>query len=127
DCLMSFLAGAPHEVLAMGSSPSRIGSRVRGSFASTYRCADGYLYLCPLTNRMWEGVARVVGRPDFLDYFPPGSRIDTRLDAENRAKLDAGIEAWTAAHTIDEGVEAFAAEGVAVSPIYTVEDVVADP
>jgi CoA:oxalate CoA-transferase len=126
DCLMSFQASSFMEVLEWGESPQRIGSRVRGSFASTYETADGYIYLAPLTAQMWEGVARVIGQPWLLDYFSTASPLDdTRL--QNREKLDAAIEAWTRSHTVEQATAAMQEAGVAASPILSIEDIVADP
>ena len=125
DCLISFQASSFMEVLTMQESPQRIGSRVRGSFASTYQAADGYVYLAPLTAQMWEGVAAVIGQPWLLDYFSTGSGgVDTRLD--HREKLDAAIESWTKARTVEEAVSALQAAGVAASSIFSIEDVIAD-
>ncbi|WP_432828675.1 CaiB/BaiF CoA transferase family protein [Dactylosporangium sp. CA-092794] len=126
DCLMSFQASSFQEVLNWHESPQRIGSRVRGSFASTYQASDGYLYLAPLTAKMWEGVAAVIGQPWILEYFSTGSNgVDTRL--EHRQPLDAAIETWTRAHTVAEATAAMQAAGVAASPILSIEDIVADP
>lgn len=125
DCLISFQASSFMEVLTMQESPQRIGSRVRGSFASTYRARDGYVYLAPLTAQMWEGVAAVIGQPWLLDYFSTGSGgVDTRL--EHREKLDTAIESWTKVRTVEQAVSAMQAAGVAASSIFSIEDVIAD-
>ncbi len=128
DCLMSFLAGSFHEVLQHGIRPERIGSRVRGSFASTYRAADGYVYLAPLTARMWEAVSRVVGQPWFLEHFSTTSgAVDTRLDPETRPRLDGAIESWTSGQRVADVVRLMSEAGVAASPILAVEDLPDDP
>lgn len=128
DCLMSFLAGSFHEVLQHGLRPERIGSRVRGSFASTYRAADGYVYLAPLTARMWEAVSRVVGQPWFLEHFSTTSDgVDTRLDPATRPRLDEAIDSWTSGHTVADVVALMSEAGVAASPILAVEDLPGDP
>ena len=125
DCLLSFQASSFQEVMRWGESPQRIGSRVRGSFASTYKASDGYVYLCPLTARMWEGVARVIGQPWLLDHFSTAAgSVDTRL--AHRAALDAAIEEWTSARTVAEAVAAMQEAGVAASSIFSIEDIVAD-
>ena len=109
----------------MQESPRRIGSRVRGSFASTYEAADGYVYLAPLTAQMWEGVADVIGQPWLLDYFSTKSGgVDTRL--QHRETLDAAIESWTKSRSVEEAVSALQAAGVAASPIFSIEDVIND-
>ncbi|MGR7027567.1 CaiB/BaiF CoA transferase family protein [Geodermatophilus sp. URMC 62] len=125
DCMMSFHGSGFMEVLQLGSKLSRIGSRVRGSYASTYRASDGYVYLAPLTGRMWQGVSRVIGKPELLLYMGEGTESDTRL--EHRDTLDALIEGWTSEHTVAEVVEQMRAAGVAGSAVHTMDEVVADP
>ncbi|HWU07622.1 MAG TPA: CoA transferase, partial [Streptomyces sp.] len=125
DCLMSFHATGFSEVLKEGKTLTRIGSRVRGSYASTYRASDGYVYLAPLTARMWQGVARVIGKPELLDYMGETPESDDRL--QHRDMLDALIEGWTSKHTVSDVVEQMRAVGVASSAVHTMDEVVADP
>ncbi|MGW0246567.1 CaiB/BaiF CoA transferase family protein [Nocardia goodfellowii] len=125
DCVMSFLSSAFSEVLLEGSTLTRIGSKVRGSYASTYRASDGYVYLAPLTARMWRGVAEVVGRPELLSFMGDGPDSDIRL--AHRDKLDALIEGWTSQHPVAEVVAQMRAVGVASSAVHTMAEVVADP
>ncbi|MFD5298922.1 CaiB/BaiF CoA transferase family protein [Streptomyces mutabilis] len=125
DCLLSFHATGYQEVLAEGKKVTRIGSKVRGSYASTYRASDGYVYLAPLTARMWQGVSQVIGKPELLAYMGDTPEADTRL--AHRDELDALIEGWTSQHPVAEVVERMRAAGVASSAVHTMEEVVADP
>ncbi|HYH24903.1 MAG TPA: CoA transferase [Blastococcus sp.] len=125
DCMMSFHNSGFMEVLQLGSKVTRVGSRVRESYASTYRASDGYVYLAPLTGRMWQGVSQVIGKPELLFYMGEGPESDTRL--EHRDQLDALIEGWTSQHTVAEVVEKMRAAGVAGSAVHTMDEVVADP
>ncbi|MEU0302935.1 CoA transferase [Streptomyces sp. NPDC006175] len=125
DCLMSFHATGFSEVLKEGKTLTRIGSRVRGSYASTYRASDGYVYLAPLTARMWQGVSRAIGKPELLDYMGDTPESDNRL--QHRDMLDALIEGWTSKHTVSDVVEQMRAVGVASSAVHTMDEVVADP
>jgi crotonobetainyl-CoA:carnitine CoA-transferase CaiB-like acyl-CoA transferase len=126
DGLVSFHASAFMEVLDHGETLNRVGSKVRGSYASTYPAKDGWIYLAPLTQRMWQAVTGIVGRPDLVTYFPsPEMTSDTRL--QHRDYLDGIIEAWTRAHTSDEAVATMRAAGVAAAPVYTINDLIRDP
>ena len=125
DCLMSFHGSGFMEVLQLGEHLTRIGSRVRGSYASTYKASDGYVYLAPLTPRMWQGVSRVIGRPELLVYMGEGPENDARL--QHRETLDALIERWTSEHTVAEVVERMRAVGVASSAVHTMQEVAVDP
>jgi crotonobetainyl-CoA:carnitine CoA-transferase CaiB-like acyl-CoA transferase len=126
DALVSFHASAFMEVLDHGETLTRVGSKVRGSYASTYPTKDGWIYLAPLTQRMWQAVSDIVGRPDLATYFPAPEMVsDTRL--AHREYLDRIIEAWTRARTSDEAVATMRAAGVAAAPVYTINDLIGDP
>jgi crotonobetainyl-CoA:carnitine CoA-transferase CaiB-like acyl-CoA transferase len=126
DSMMSFLGASLSEVIDLGISPKRTGGSVRRSYASTYAAEDGYVYLAPLSARMWEGVAQVVGAPELLEFYStePGS-VDRRM--ADRPRLDDVIGAWTRTRTIDAVIEAMTAVGVPCSPIFDIERLAADP
>ncbi len=126
DSMMSFLGASLSEVLDLGISPKRTGGSVRRSYAGTYEAKDGYVYLAPLSARMWEGVARVVGDPGLLEHYSaqPGS-VDRRM--ADRARLDAVIEAWTRTRAVDDAVAIMTEAGVPASPIFDIERLAADP
>jgi CoA:oxalate CoA-transferase len=126
DGLLAFHASTFMEVLDHGETLTRVGSKVRGSYASAYPVKDGWIYLAPLTQRMWQAVAGLVGRPELTSYFPaPDMTSDTRL--QHREYLDGIIEAWTRARTSDEAVASMRAAGVAAAPVNTVDDLIRDP
>jgi CoA:oxalate CoA-transferase len=126
DSMMSFLGASLSEVLDLGVSPQRTGGRVRRSYAGTYAAADGYVYLAPLSARMWEGVAEVVGEPGLLEHYStrPGA-VDRRM--ADRERLDAVIETWTRTQPVDDAVAAMTAAGVPASPILDIDRLAADP
>ncbi|RKS68374.1 CoA:oxalate CoA-transferase [Actinomadura pelletieri DSM 43383] len=124
DSMMSLLGPCLAESLQLGVSPMRVGSKVRRSYAGTYTAADGYVYLAPMTLRMWTALAGVVDAPQLLPYFTDAD-TDTRL--EHRDELDRVIEAWTRAHPVAEVVARMGEVGVPSSPIFSVDALAADP
>jgi CoA:oxalate CoA-transferase len=126
DSMLTFLGALPSDVADHDEHPVRHGGKVPRSYAGVHPASDGWIYLAPMAPRMWEGVAEVIGDPSLLGYYStaPGS-TDRRM--AHRAELDARIDAWTSQHTIDECEQAMGAAGVAVSAIYSVERIVADP
>jgi CoA:oxalate CoA-transferase len=126
DCLLAFHESTFMDVVQEGKSATRIGSKVRNSFASTYQAKDGYVYLAPLTLRMWQAVAGIVGAPELLEFFNPADPLtDTRL--AHRERCDAIIEAWTRQHEVAEIVALMQSVAVACSPILGIEELIDDP
>jgi CoA:oxalate CoA-transferase len=126
DSALSLLGAFPSDVLDFGEPPRRNGGKVPRSYAGVHQARDGWVYLAPMTARMWAGVAKVIGDASLAGFYPdePGA-ADTRM--AHRADLDARIDAWTSKHAEDEITAAMAAAGVPASPIFTVEQIVADP
>ncbi|TDB89650.1 CoA transferase [Actinomadura sp. KC216] len=124
DSMMSLLGPCLAEAVQLGASPMRVGSKVRRSYAGTYTAADGYVYLAPMTLRMWTALAGVLDAPELLPYFAAPA-ADTRLD--HRDELDRTIEAWTRARPVAEVVARMGDVGVPCSPIFSVDALAADP
>ncbi len=124
DCMFSLLGPAVAEVVQLGTSPKRVGSKVRRSFAGTYDASDGYVYMAPMSARMWAGLAEMIGQPDLVDFFPAQSAPDSRL--ANRPALDATINAWTSRRTVDELVHALSAAGIPCSRIFALDELIGD-
>jgi CoA:oxalate CoA-transferase len=126
DSTLSLLGAFPSDVIDFGEHPERSGGKVPRSYAGVHPASDGWVYLAPMTSKMWAGVAQVTGDPSLTGFYPgtPGTK-DTRM--AHRAGLDARIDAWTSQHTKAEISAAMDTAGVACSPIFTVEQIVADP
>jgi len=126
DAALTLLGAFPSDVIDFGEHPERRGGKVPRSYAGVHPASDGWVYLAPMTSRMWAGVAEVIEDASLTDFYSgaPGA-ADTRM--QHRADLDARIDAWTSKHTSEEIAQAMDAVGVACSPIFTVEQIVADP
>ena len=60
-----------------------------------YRCADGHLGVSILTQGHWDGLCRLMGRPDLVDHPRYRTGVE-RADPQVAAELDAIIGTWIA-------------------------------
>jgi formyl-CoA transferase len=108
-----------------GVRPQRSGSRLPGVAPSnTYEATDGWVVLAGNGDAIFKRLMTLVGRPDLAG--------DPRL-ADNAGRvahqdeLDAVIGDWVASRTQAAAIDELSAAGVPSGPIYSVEEIVADP
>jgi formyl-CoA transferase len=89
-----------------------------------YRAQDGHLNLAVGNDDMWQRLCRALGLPELADD-PRFAKASARL--KHRAAMDEILEAALAKKPATEWVELLNAAGVACGPIYTVDQVFADP
>lgn len=90
-----------------------------------YRTADGqWVAVSTSAQAIAERVMRLVGHPEVIDepWFASG-----HLRAAHADELDALVGGWIVERTREDVVEAFAAAGAAVAPVYDARDLVEDP
>ncbi len=91
----------------------------------TYKAADGYYQLGVGTDKHFSLLCeKVMGRPDMAQdsrYVSHAARL------ENRATLDAAIDAWASAFSVAEVVEKLNAAGVPGCAVYDLSDIEKDP
>lgn len=107
---------------------ARRGQRGSASFytapSDTYRTRDGWIVVYAIGSDMFARWARVVGREDLID----DPRFETDLGRADHYQLIAEImEAWSAARTTAEALAELEAARVPAGPVYTLDDVLADP
>jgi formyl-CoA transferase len=108
----------------MPRSGNQLGRTVPGT---TYPCAPGgpndyvFLYAQP---QMWPAVAQVLGQPE-LTEDARFNTAETRWD--NRAELDAIVEAWTRQRTKHEVMRLMGDAGVPCGACQDTGEVLADP
>ncbi len=89
-----------------------------------FRCADGYLLVGGANDKMFRGICRALGHPEWASdpaYATNPARV------ENREQLVALLEAVFEKDTVGAWVERLVAEGVAAAPVNRVDQVFADP
>lgn len=93
--------------------------------ANVFRTADRrYVTVTGSTNSMFAANMRAIGRADLIDD-PRFATNAQRL--AHRSELDAAFRAYMEAHALDDILAAFAREDGAIGPIYSVEQIFADP
>jgi crotonobetainyl-CoA:carnitine CoA-transferase CaiB-like acyl-CoA transferase len=94
------------------------------AFDLIYETADGYMTVAALTDRQWAGLARVVGRPEWLEderFKTPALRqknIDARLQLTQEALMARPAMDWLDALTV---------AGVPCGPVLTRNQVIRHP
>jgi crotonobetainyl-CoA:carnitine CoA-transferase CaiB-like acyl-CoA transferase len=91
---------------------------------SAYKTADGYLNVAASGEGMWQRLCRALEREDLLSQ--PAFR-DNEQRARNRAQLNAALNESFQRKSSAQWVEALNAAGVPCGPIYSIDQVFADP
>jgi len=91
---------------------------------SAYRTADGHINVAASGEGMWQRLCKAIGREDLLAR--PEFR-DAPARAENRKALNAEIDRALQARKGAEWIDVLNQAGVPCGPIYTMDQVFADP
>ncbi|NIM26644.1 MAG: CoA transferase [Gammaproteobacteria bacterium] len=89
-----------------------------------FRTRDGYINIAASGDIMWKRLCEVLGADELFEH-PDYADGATRLT--NRDALNAAIEAFTLERSSDDLVESMNAAGVPCGPIYSIDEVFADP
>jgi crotonobetainyl-CoA:carnitine CoA-transferase CaiB-like acyl-CoA transferase len=125
EAMFSLMESLVPDYDVFGVRPQRSGSRLPGVAPSnTYRATDGWVVLAGNGNAIFKRLMTLIARPDLAG--------DPRL-AENAGRvahqdeLDAVIGDWVAQRTQAQAIDELSAAGVPSGPIYSVEEIAADP
>ncbi len=123
--LISFLSFMATDYLATGRMPKRTGNdHPIGSPYGLFRTADGEIAIAPAGDAMYQRLLRALDaevlreRPEFAS---------NALRAENRAAINAEIEARTTRETSAHWIRVLNEAGVPCSPVMAMDQVFADP
>jgi formyl-CoA transferase len=120
--LMDFQAA---RYLMKGEVPPQVGNDHPTSMpTSAYATADGHINVAASGEGMWLRLCHAIGRTDLLEA-PEFKGGENR--AKNRAALNAALNQALKAKTSAQWVEVLNAAGVPCGPIYTADQVFADP
>jgi crotonobetainyl-CoA:carnitine CoA-transferase CaiB-like acyl-CoA transferase len=111
--------------LMEGDVPPQVGNDHPTSMpTSAYKTKDGHINVAASGEGMWAGLCKAIGREDMLTSpdFKGGKKR-----AENRAKLNSILNESLSKKTGDEWIEILNQAGIPCGPIYTIDQVFADP
>ena len=113
------------EYSAFGAIREAAGSALPGIAPSNaYRCRDGYVLIAGNGDSIFKRLMQSIGRDD-LGRDPDLTNKAGR--AARAAELDAAIEAWTEARTVDAVLAALGEARVPAGRVYTAKDIADDP
>jgi crotonobetainyl-CoA:carnitine CoA-transferase CaiB-like acyl-CoA transferase len=91
-----------------------------------YACKDGYVFFGSYSDKLWYEACCVFGVPE-LANDPEIDTMSKRFDlATYERRLRPIIEGWFAPHTKAE-LETMASDRIALTPVKSMDEVVADP
>ena len=89
-----------------------------------FRASDGYLNIAAGAQHMWDRLCEVVGREDWKG----DERFKHAADrVRHRAELTRELEEALSKRTVEEWVDKINAAGVPCGPVYSLDQVFADP
>jgi crotonobetainyl-CoA:carnitine CoA-transferase CaiB-like acyl-CoA transferase len=98
--------------------------RILNPHRGPHRTADGYVAMLPYSQRDWQELYAAVGRSHELQQFPFNSQRDRHAHA---AEVYASLAKIISERTTGEWIELCTKLGIAVAPVSSLDEVVADP
>jgi formyl-CoA transferase len=108
-----------------GEVPKQAGNNHPTSIPTgVFKTADGHINIATTGGKIWERFCTALEAPDFMqrpEYATSASR------SQNRDRLNEEIGEYTVKRTSADWVERFNTIGVPCGPIYSIDQVYADP
>ena len=125
EAVLNVMESLVPEYSAFGAVREPAGSALPGIAPSNaYRCRDGVVLVAGNGDSIFRRLMTAIGRDD-LGTDPALAHNPGRV--ERVAEIDAAIEAWTAARTVQEALAVLAEAGVPSGRVYTAKDIAEDP
>ncbi|ODP37766.1 CaiB/BaiF CoA transferase family protein [Sphingomonas turrisvirgatae] len=122
--LTSFVAIENWSAMAAAGMQARTGLTVqRLSPFGVFECADGYIALVAVHEKLAQGLFRAMGQPE-LSNDPRFANRDSRV--ANAAVLEETINGWSRTQSVAAAVAELEAQGVPVAPVRHPEDALLD-
>jgi CoA:oxalate CoA-transferase len=123
--LTSFVAIENWSAMAAAGMQARTGLTVqRLSPFGVFECADGYIAVVAVHEKLAQGLFRAMGQPELSS----DAKFTTRdVRVANAAELEERINAWSRTVTVADAVAALEAEGVPVAPVRHPDEALLDP
>ncbi len=120
--VLYMLSGLVSDVLSRGISAERGGNRLNGGapYYNVYRTKDDkYFSIAAIEPWFWENLCKLLGREDFIEPQRPEPEVcEERIEVFRKIFLEK---------TRDEWVAELMHEDTCVTPIYSLDEVAADP
>ena len=91
-----------------------------------YACKDGHVFFGSYSDKLWRESCVIFGEPELADDPEIDTMVKRFDDATYQRRLKPVIERWFSSRTKAE-LEAMAADRIALTPIKSIDEVVADP
>ena len=91
-----------------------------------YPCKDGHVFFGSYSDKLWRESCAIFGEPELADDPEIDTMVKRFDDATYQRRLKPVIERWFASRTKAE-LEAMAGDRIALTPIKSIDEVVADP
>lgn len=115
DSMMPIL-GQLVTAAAEGLPTTRFGSGLPTAFSGLHPTADGWVYLAPMTPKMWRAFSGLLGHPEWADE----EEAETGWRMRHRAELDGVIAGWTSSRLTSEIVAVMQDAEVVSGPVRSV-------
>src|SRR5712672_2520434 len=89
-----------------------------------FKTSDGYINIATAGQKIWERFCEALGAPELIAR-PEYANVANR--SKNRDAINAEIDLYTAKRTSADWVERFNKAGVPCGPIYSIDQMFADP
>jgi crotonobetainyl-CoA:carnitine CoA-transferase CaiB-like acyl-CoA transferase len=89
-----------------------------------FKTADGHINIASTGQKIWERFCAALGAPELIKQ---PEYVNAAARSKNRDALNAEIDAHTVKRTSADWVERFNEAGVPSGPIYSIDQVFADP
>jgi crotonobetainyl-CoA:carnitine CoA-transferase CaiB-like acyl-CoA transferase len=125
ETAIGFSSWTSAQWLADHEEPTRQGSRHRQNAPyQRMKTKDGYLMVGAAGEAIWARCAKALGHPEWCED-PRFATNEQRM--QNRAALEAEMEAALTTETSEHWVEVLEAAGVPCGPVYNYRQMFADP
>ncbi len=91
-----------------------------------YACKDGHVFFGSYSDKLWRESCVIFGEPELADDPEIDTMVKRFDDATYQRRLKPVIERWFSSRTKAE-LEAMAGDRIALTPIKSIDEVVADP
>jgi len=124
DSLVSFLSYHLSDVDILENNPSRAGNDSTNVFATTFKTKDDYIYVAPLTDKMWRDFCFIIGRQEWSSSDSEFLEVSNRLKRYQYLKNE--IEKWTTLNYTKDIENIFKKYNIACAKINDISDLLND-